>query len=54
MQVSRTQIAFELIGFGIRRRNFVLVPLLLLIAVLSALIVFAETSVIAPFLYPFF
>lgn len=54
MRVTRLQIATELIGFGIRRRSFILLPLLILIAGLSALIVFAETSAIAPFLYPFF
>ncbi len=54
MHVSRTQIAFELIGFGVRRRSLILLPLLVLIAALSALVVFAETSAIAPFLYPFF
>lgn len=54
MRVHRINIMLELIGFGVRRRSLILLPLLVLIALLSALVVFAETSAIAPFLYPFF
>ncbi len=54
MRVRRIAIMAELIGYSVRRRQFIMLPLLVVILALSALIVFAETSAIAPFLYPFF
>lgn len=54
MKASRLSIALELVAFSARRRQIILLPLLVLVALLSALVLFAETSAIAPFLYPFF
>jgi hypothetical protein len=53
-KVSRIGIASELVAFSVRRRSFALLPLVVILALLSGLVVFAETSAIAPFLYPFF
>lgn len=44
----------ELIDFMRARRKFWLVPVLVMIALLGALVVFAKGSAIAPFIYTIF
>jgi len=44
----------ELWGFMRERRKFWLIPILLMMAVFGALIVFAKGSAVAPFIYTLF
>ena len=44
----------EMVAFLRARKKFWLVPVLLVLVLLGALLVFASTSVLAPFLYPLF
>jgi len=44
----------ELSIFMIRRRKFWLVPILIMVVLLGGLVVLAEGSVVAPFVYTFF
>ena len=44
----------ELTIFMIRRRKFWLVPIVLMMVLLGGLLVLAEGSVVAPFVYTFF
>ena len=44
----------ELLDFMRARRKFWLVPVLVMIALLGALVVFAKGSAIAPFIYTIF
>lgn len=44
----------ELIAYARQRRKFVLLPILLLMVLLGALLVFAQGSVLAPFIYTIF
>ena len=51
---SRAATVAELGGFLWRERMFWLMPMVLVIVVASALLIFAQVSGIAPFLYPLF
>jgi len=51
---SRTGIAAELLAFFWQRRWWWLTPLVLILLLLASLLVFAQTSALAPFLYPLF
>ena len=44
----------ELFGFLRREKKWWLIPLVLVLVLLAVLIIFAQSSAIAPFLYPFF
>jgi hypothetical protein len=44
----------SVIGFFIRRRNYVLLPILILLIVLGLALYFAQSSVVAPFIYTLF
>jgi len=44
----------ELFGFLRREKKWWLIPLVLVLVLLAGLIIFAQNSAIAPFLYPFF
>ena len=44
----------ELFGFLRREKKWWLIPLVLVLVLLAGLIIFAQSSAIAPFLYPFF
>jgi len=44
----------ELFGFLRREKKWWLIPLVLMLVLLAGLIIFAQSSAIAPFLYPFF
>lgn len=44
----------ELIQFALREKKWWLIPLLVLLVVIGGLIIFAQSSAVAPFLYPFF
>ena len=44
----------ELIQFAMREKKWWLVPLLVILVVIGGLIVFTQSSALAPFLYPFF
>lgn len=44
----------ELVQFAMREKKWWLVPLLVILVLIGSLIVFAQSSALAPFLYPFF
>lgn len=44
----------ELLAYTRQRRKFILLPILVLMMVLGALLVFAQGSVLAPFIYTIF
>lgn len=44
----------EFWGFAIANKKFWLLPIVLLLLILSVLIITAETSVVAPFIYTLF
>lgn len=44
----------ELFGFLRREKKWWLIPLVVVLVMLAGLIIFAQSSAIAPFLYPFF
>lgn len=51
---SRASIAAELLGFFWRRKWWWLTPLVLVLVLFSALLVFAQGSALAPFIYTLF
>lgn len=54
-QIMAKQSLFkELIQFAMREKKWWLVPLLVILVLIGGLIVFAQSSALAPFLYPFF
>jgi hypothetical protein len=52
--VSKLGTIKELMGFLHREKKWWLIPLIAVLVVLALLIIFAQSSSIAPFLYPFF
>ena len=44
----------ELFSFLHREKKWWLIPMILVLVLLAVLIIFAQSSSIAPFLYPFF
>lgn len=52
--MSKLRIMSEFLRFLWQERKFWLIPLVLLLALLSALILFAQSSALTPFLYPFY
>lgn len=44
----------EILAYTRQRRKFILLPILLIMVVLGALLVFAQGSVLAPFIYTIF
>ncbi|MGO9272291.1 MAG: DUF5989 family protein [Terriglobia bacterium] len=56
LQVSRRRfgIAGELLGFFLANKRFWLVPMIVVLLLFGVLIVLAQSSVIAPFIYTLF
>lgn len=52
--VSRLDIAGELLKFFWRRKWWWLTPMVLLLVVIGVLLIFAQTSAVAPFIYTLF
>lgn len=52
--MSRTHIAVELWAFMRARKKWWLLPILVAMLVIGALLVFAQTSALAPFIYTIF
>jgi hypothetical protein len=52
--MSRLAIVKEFFVFLKERKMWWLTPLVLVFIILAALIIFAETSALAPFIYPLF
>lgn len=49
-----SELAKEFWFFVKQEKKWWMIPLLLILLVLGSFILFAETSVLAPFIYPFF
>ena len=52
--MSKLNTVKELLGFLRREKKWWLIPMVLVLVVLAFLIIFAQSSALAPFLYPFF
>jgi hypothetical protein len=52
--MSKLNTVKELFGFLRREKKWWLIPMVLVLVLLAGLIIFAQSSAIAPFLYPFF
>lgn len=54
IQGKRMEFLKDMYRYMMARKKWWLVPILLALVVLGLLLIFAETSVIAPFIYPLF
>lgn len=52
--MAKQSLIKELVQFAMREKKWWLIPLLVILVVIGGLIVFAQSSALAPFLYPFF
>jgi Family of unknown function (DUF5989) len=52
--VSKLGTVKELFGFLRREKKWWLIPMVVVLVLLAFLIIFAQSSALAPFLYPFF
>jgi hypothetical protein len=52
--MSKLNTVKELLGFLRREKKWWLIPMVLMLVLLAFLIIFAQSSALAPFLYPFF
>lgn len=52
--MSKLSILAEMWEFLKHRKKLILIPLIVILILLSLLIVFAESSALAPFIYTFF
>jgi len=52
--MSKLNTVKELFGFLRREKKWWLIPMVLVLVLLAFLIIFAQSSALAPFLYPFF
>jgi hypothetical protein len=52
--MSKLSTVKELFGFLQREKKWWLIPMIAVLVLLAVLIIFAQSSSIAPFLYPFF
>ena len=52
--MSKLSIIKELFGFLHREKKWWLIPLIVMLVMLALVIIFAQSSALAPFLYPFF
>ncbi|MCX6908201.1 MAG: DUF5989 family protein [Verrucomicrobia bacterium] len=52
--MAKQSLLRELIQFAMREKKWWLVPLLVILVLIGGLIIFAQSSALAPFLYPFF
>jgi competence protein ComGC len=52
--MSKLSTLKEFLGFLHREKKWWLIPMVIILAILAVLIIFAQSSAIAPFLYPFF
>lgn len=52
--MSKFAIIFEFLQFLKQRKKWILIPIVLVLLLLGALLVFAQGSALAPFIYTFF
>jgi len=52
--MAKQSLLRELIQFAMREKKWWLIPLLVMLVLIGGIILFAQSSAIAPFLYPFF
>ena len=52
--MSKLSTIKELFGFLHREKKWWLIPMIVILVVMAVLIIFAQSSALAPFLYPFF
>lgn len=52
--MSKTSIVGEFFEFIKQRKKFLLAPIIFILILLSVLIIFAESSAVAPFIYTLF
>ena len=52
--MSKLSTVKELFGFLRREKKWWLIPMIAVLVLLAFLIIFAQSSALAPFLYPFF
>lgn len=52
--MSKLSTVKELFGFLRREKKWWLIPMVFVLVLLAFLIIFAQSSALAPFLYPFF
>jgi hypothetical protein len=52
--MSKLSTVKELFGFLRREKKWWLIPMILVLVLLAFVIIFAQSSALAPFLYPFF
>jgi hypothetical protein len=52
--MARSGLMSELIAYARQRRKLILIPVIVLMVLLGALIVFAQGSALAPFIYTIF
>jgi len=52
--MSKLSTIKELFGFLRREKKWWMIPMVLVLVLLAFLIIFAQSSALAPFLYPFF
>lgn len=52
--VSKTKIIKELLGFVWRRKFWWLIPMIVVLLLFGAIMVFLQGSALAPFIYPLF
>jgi len=52
--MAKQSLIKELVQFAMREKKWWLIPLLVILVLIGGLIVFAQSSALAPFLYPFF
>lgn len=52
--MARSGLGGELLAYARQRRKFILIPIIVVMVLLGALIVFAQGSALAPFIYTIF
>ena len=52
--MAKQSLLRELVQFAMREKKWWLIPLLVMLVVIGGIILFAQSSALAPFLYPFF
>ncbi|MBX4189728.1 hypothetical protein KW791_00300 [Candidatus Parcubacteria bacterium] len=52
--MNKLQTLIQFLSFLKTRKKFWLIPIVLILLILSILLIFAQSSVIAPFIYPLF
>ena len=52
--MARSGLVGELVAYARTRRKFILIPIIVVMVLMGALIVFAQGSALAPFIYTIF